>query len=412
MLQGVLRGYNIRKYHRNVQRFFLFSIPYYSGMGLFFLLYNLYLLRLGYQEDFIGRLAGMMPLACGIVAIPIGILSDRFDRRPFLIAASLVLGLSQLGLCLTIDPSLLLLFAFLGGIAPSLVFVNHIPFLAENSLRQNRRQAVSVTVALQFVTRMAVSLVGGALPGLMSSLSGIPDERPEPFRYALFLGACCTLFGAIPLLGIRPRNPRQKGRAAATTEESRTARRVLAVFSLTSAFRGLAWGISFPFLNVFFQEELHASAAAIGAIFFLANGVGLPSAIMAPAASRRFGAVAAVVPLRVLGAMALGILGGMEGLLFAVFVLVVLSVAEGISTPIEMVFSTEVVSGAYWGRIQSIRVTGFQLFAAVGSIWGGEMIVRYGYGVTFGVGALATLLSGLLLLAGLGWHPERKVRAA
>ena len=73
-----------RTYSPNVRRFYLFAIPIFSGLALFGLLYNLYLIRLGYREDFIGQLAGLFPLASGILAIPTGFLSDRIDRKPFL----------------------------------------------------------------------------------------------------------------------------------------------------------------------------------------------------------------------------------------------------------------------------------------------------------------------------------------
>ena len=49
----VLRGFRPREFSRNVRLFFLYGISINAGMALFSLLYNLYLLRLSYQEDFI-----------------------------------------------------------------------------------------------------------------------------------------------------------------------------------------------------------------------------------------------------------------------------------------------------------------------------------------------------------------------
>ena len=78
-----LRGFRIREFNRNVRSFFLYGAFINAGMALFSLLYNLYLLRLSYQADFIGLLASMAPLATGLVALPTGVLSDRFGRKPF-----------------------------------------------------------------------------------------------------------------------------------------------------------------------------------------------------------------------------------------------------------------------------------------------------------------------------------------
>ena len=76
-------AFHLRKFNRNVHLFFGYGIAINAGMALFTLLYNLYLLRLSYQEDFIGQVAGMAPLATGLFALPIGMLSDRFGRKPF-----------------------------------------------------------------------------------------------------------------------------------------------------------------------------------------------------------------------------------------------------------------------------------------------------------------------------------------
>ena len=405
MLRNIFEGLHVRKYDRNVQRFLLFGIFYFSGLALFLLLYNLYLLRLGYREDFIGRLASLTPLACGIVAVPIGIWSDRIGRKPFLIAAALLLGLSQLGLCLTLRPALLFCFAFLSGISLSFVYVIHVPFLAENSTPEMRGQAISVGFATQVLTRMLLSLVGGALPGLVGGMMAVSIDRPEPFRYVLLLGACITLLSVFPLLSIRP----QADRASEPVSEPEGVApwKLLATFLCVSAFRGLSFGMSVTFFNVFFEEELLASTATIGAIFTLSQAVGVPSAVAAPALSRRFGATVTIVLLRLLGAVCLGLLGGSQSLLLGVLVLLVFWAAESAATPMEMAFATELLPRPYWGRLQSLRVMGYQLTSAAGSFWAGEMIVRVGYGPTYGVGALAVLASGVVIMVRFGWRSRQ-----
>ena len=76
-----LSRFRLREFNRNVRLFFAFGTSINAGMALFSLLYNLYLLRLSYQEDFIGQVASMAPLATGLLALPTGILSDRLGRK-------------------------------------------------------------------------------------------------------------------------------------------------------------------------------------------------------------------------------------------------------------------------------------------------------------------------------------------
>lgn len=412
MLEEIFKGLRIRNYHRNVKCFFLFAICYYSGLSLFSLLYNLYLLRLGYREDFIGRLAGMTPLASGLVAIPTGILSDRIGRKPFLIASAFLLGVSQLGLCLALRPVLMFSFAFLGGISLSFLYVVHVPFLAENSKLDMRGQTIALGFATQAVPRMLVSLVGGMLPGFLGYQLGISANQPETFRYVLLIGASVSFLSVFTLFGIRPKNILEYDLTVETRgdRKSETIWKLLIGFMFVSLFRGLSFGMTVPFFNVFFEEELAASTATIGTIFFLSQGLGVPSAIVAPSLANQFGARVTIVLFRLIGALCLGTLGGGQSLLLGMLVFFVLAAVDSAATPMEMTFATEKLPRLYWGRLQSFRVTGFQLFSAVGSICAGEMIVRVGYGPTWWVGALAILISGVVILIRFGWkerEPEK-----
>lgn len=416
MFSQVLQSYSLRRFNRNIQLFLLFGIPFFAGLGIFSLLYNLYLLRLGFQEDFIGRLSGMMPLASGLLAFPVGLWSDRVGRRPFLVAGALLLGFSQVGLCFVRDPFLLLSISFVGGLSPAFIFVNHVPFLAENCRSQNRGHAISMAFGIQLLTRMVVSLLGGSLPVFFAWMAHVGDDQPEPFRYALLIGAACSMVAVLPILRMKPGDsgdgpPESEEGEPSLPEKGEDSPALgtgmpvgmLAVFTATSSFRGLAFGLSMPFFNVFFDDVLGASAATIGAIFFASQFVGFPSSMSAPALSQRLGPVRCIVPLRMVGAVCLVLFGGVSALAWGVAAFLLISVVDNLTTPMEMTFVTNVVTRPYWGRAQSLRVTGFQILAGGGSIWAGEMILRYGYGPAFSLSGGATLLSGLVLLAAFGW---------
>ena len=51
---SALSGFRLREFNHNVKSFFLYGVLINAGMALFSLLFNLYLLRLSFQEDFIG----------------------------------------------------------------------------------------------------------------------------------------------------------------------------------------------------------------------------------------------------------------------------------------------------------------------------------------------------------------------
>jgi predicted MFS family arabinose efflux permease len=165
-------------------------------------------------------------------------------------------------------------------------------------------------------------------------------------------------------------------------------------------------GLSFPFFNVFFQEELHASTSAIGIIFFLSLALGLPCTLSAPGMLRRFGATFTLVPLRAIGAIALSILGFWLNLPFAVLLFLISTALESLTTPAEMAFATNTLPRSYWGRMQSLRVTGFQCLSALGSVAAGILIVTYGYSVAFFLAGLARMTSAFIFLVIFGYKKK------
>ncbi len=396
-MTDLFRGYNLRDYNENVRRFFLFGIPLVAGMTVQSLLYNLYLTRLGFQEDFIGLIVGVAPIACGLFAFPIGYLSDRIGRRPFLIATATVLATTQVGLVTLSNPTILLVLSFLAGTSTAFLWVNHVPFLSENARPERRAQAIAIWMGIQAMTRMGVSLVGGSLPGVMAGLTGTSPHLPEPYRYALYVGAGLFLFSIWPLLGVEPGV--QKPRAFdPEAEDVPFPTGVFVAFSAIATCRGASMGFSFPFFNVFLQEELGTSTALIGIVFFVAQIVTVPATVAAPAMARRWGAVKTIVPLRVIGAITMVCLGLSSDLWWALVFVVIGAAAEAITSPTEMTFATRVIPRKFWGRIQSVRVAGFQIPSGIASLIAGFVIVKYGYWLTFMIAAALRFTSAMTFL--------------
>lgn len=396
-MTSLFRGYNLKDYNKNVRRFFTFGIPIIASMMIQSLLYNLYLIRLGFQEDFIGQLVGLAPIASGLLAFPTGYLSDRIGRRPFLLATALVMATTQIGLVTFTNSVVLLVLSFLAGTSGAFLWVNHVPFLSENARPERRAQAIALWMSLQAITRMIVSLGAGSLPDLMATLTGTHTDLPDPFRYALYLSAGLCVAATIPLLGIE--SGVKKHEAPDThPEDAPFPARVFTAFSLISVCRGASMGFSFPFFNVFLQESLDVTTALIGVVFFVAQIVTVPATVAAPEMSRRWGAVRTIVPLRVIGSVSIICMGLSGNIWEALIFILIGTTAESITTPTEMTFATQVIPRKYWGRIQSVRVAGFQVPSGIASFVAGFLIVKYGYWLTFGLAGVLRFASAVIFV--------------
>jgi MFS family permease len=406
-LSELFRGFNLSEYNGNVRRFFLFGIPLFAGMMIQSLLYNLYLTRLGFQEDFIGQMAGLAPLASGLFAVPTGIISDRIGRKPFLLASAAVMAVAQVALCTVTDRTLLLGLSFVAGTSGAFIWVNHVPFLSENAAPQRRAQAIAIWMSIQLITRMVMSLVAGSLPDLMSGLTGASTDPADPYRYALYVGSALCLVAMLPMLGVHAKSSRDPVKELDTPVAFPL--RAFIAFGATSACRGASMGLSFPFFNVFFQQALGLSTPVIGLVFFCSLVVSVPSTVLAPALARRLGAIHTVVPMRIIGSLALVGLGFCDSLALGFVCFLTSAIIEAITTPTEMTYATQIVPSRFWARMQSLRVTGFQIPAGIASLGAGFLIIEYGYWASFALAGILRLASAVILQVAFGGKRDRRL---
>jgi MFS family permease len=309
------------------------------------------------------------------------------------------------------SPTALLAFSFIGGIATSFIWVNHVPFLSDNAHSSRRAEALVIWSALQVAIRMLLSLAGGFMPGVMAYFIGASTEMPEPFRYSLLLGALCSIVSIFPLLRI-PGHQSGHQRATSTANDHAAPDaaepipwRVFTGIATLSGTRGFSMGLTYPFINVFFEEELHVGPAMIGTIFFFSQLVGLPATFSAPALVRRFGATLTILPTRIIGGCALALMGTFINLPVAISMFLLSRMAEVIDNPSDQHFSTQILPRRYWARIQGFRVCGFQILNFAGSLLGGMLILDYGYWAAFGLACVSRVASGFIMAAFFGFRP-------
>src|SRR4051812_46365121 len=73
--------YQIKGYSRNIKLFLMFNLVWNFGLGMFGLIYNLYVKALGYNQYTIGHIVGMTALASAVILVPAGILNDKFGPK-------------------------------------------------------------------------------------------------------------------------------------------------------------------------------------------------------------------------------------------------------------------------------------------------------------------------------------------
>jgi len=159
------------RFQRNARLYLISNALGGVTTGIVLLLYNLYLVSLGYRADFIGVLLLVGTLGAGLAIFPAGACIDHFSGKAILIWSSLLIGVAGIGLFLFRQPIPLLVSSFVAGIGGAFLLVINAPFLTVNSTPAERPHLFSLNIALSLITTVLGKLIGGVLPIWFGAIS-------------------------------------------------------------------------------------------------------------------------------------------------------------------------------------------------------------------------------------------------
>jgi len=368
------------------------------GMAIQQVLYNLYLVELGFTEDFIGQVAAAVALGVALGGIPSGLLYDRLSGRFTFPVATLGIVLSMVMRSLIVQPEWLIFWAVMNGIANSVYFVSIFPFITGHSSTHERAHLYGANIAVWTGFMMLGSFLAGFLPGIWSTLWNGTDVIQQ-HRMSLLTAAAVGVLATFPFLRIRPSDmlPTSRRRKILPSSESKSS---IIYGAIVLFLVGMVIGLTTPFYNVYFKRIFAAQDTIIGALFSLSQVMGLLSAFFLPYIVRRWGLV--LGPSLVLIINAPFILAVGLPLPFTLISLLFLfsSGMERLGEAPLMNLVMEAVPPDDRGAMSGIRLISSYGAQALAGALGGWLIIRIGYSGLFtsaaGIQALAA--GGIWLL--------------
>lgn len=402
---------NVRLFGRNARLFLASQCLAGVASGIFSLLFNLYLVRMGFHEDFIGRLAGATTLATGLVAFPAGLLADRIGRRNSLIIAGVIIPLLYLAEATVVQPEAIMVFGIAAGASVALISVCFNPFMAENSTPQERTYLFSASFTIGMMTGMLGSLIGGVLPRLFSALFSLPLDDPTVYRYALWLACILFLIAGIPFFLLTEHKQRdlkvEIPRADLSMAPKDTYRRIL-VFGAGSAFVGIAGGLIVPFFNVYFTREFAMAPAMVGLIFAMGQALIGLSGLVSPLLARRSGQVKTIAAGHFAVVPFLFILAGTSSPWVAAGAYWGRNIGVNMVNPVYGAFSMEMVPARLRATLSGINTMAWNTTWAISSAIGGVIILTLGYPAVFLLSALFYIITGMVYLVSFWTYRNMK----
>jgi MFS family permease len=213
-----LRNYWRHFWHfqRNARLFLVSNWLNGVAVGIFTVLYNLYLLALGYNTAFIGWILLVATAAGGIAIFPAGIFVDWVGGKQALLWGSFGAGIAGAAQLIVRQPAALLASSAVVGAVAAIFLVVTNPFLANNSREDERAYLFSLNTALTLAAGVVGAVLGGFLPGWLRlpivlhsavirwlSVALAPGTTARSYQLALLIGGILAVPSLVPIILMR-----------------------------------------------------------------------------------------------------------------------------------------------------------------------------------------------------------------
>ena len=194
----------ISAFHPNARLYLLSVVATGAALGVYRLLFNFYVLSLGYNEALLGTLITTSSLTALIAALPMGYLVDIIGQKRAMIYGGALVIVAIAFMVIFPTSGVFIAMSVVLGLGQSLNGVAMGPFLMENSGEKERTYLFSFASGLQMASGFIGNWIGGYLPTWMSGLQGGTPTSPLAYGWSLAVIAAAASAGIVPLLFLRP----------------------------------------------------------------------------------------------------------------------------------------------------------------------------------------------------------------
>ncbi len=409
---GVLTIYaeRLAAFHPNARLYLLHAIISGASMGVFRLLFNFYVLSLGYDQRLLGSLITTSSLTSLMVALPMGRAADRLGRK-----ASLLLGgglVVVAVIVMILFPSQLTFISMnvLMGLAQGLSGVTMAPFLMENSTEKERTYLFSFSSGLGTGSAFLGNWIGGYLPTWMGGLQNVSATSTPAYGASLLVIAVGAALSLLPLLLMRIPHLEEAQRSKfASLAYFKQKPGLITKLVLPMLLTSIGAGMFMPFMNIFFRQVHGQPDTVIGSLFAwgsLAMGVGL---ILAPPIADRIGKIQLVVITQGISIPFLFLLGFAPWFGVSAFAYYIRLALMNMSGPVYQTFVMEQVDASERATIASMVSMANSFGWAFSPSISGQIQVQYGFGPAI-VATIVLYIASVYCYWAFFWRPLNKQR--
>lgn len=359
--------------------------------GIYGVVFNLYVLHMGFDTGFLGLLLSVTLLASALASIPAGMLCDRFSHKKILVIFGLLSIVTMLPLFVSSSPSVLLVSAAVSGIFGQISLVCATPFLTENCEKGGMTHVFSASSALSWAASVIGFAAGGILPYLWPYLQVSGDK----YRLTMLFSLLLLAVGWTLLLFLKG-NKHTSHRTCSTPLNLKPSK-VVMKFMLISIIIGAGSGMIVPYFNVYFTKIIHASVFGTGLVFAVASIFMVAGFIAIPWLSEKIGRARSAVLTQIASLPFLVLLAITSSFLVASSAYVMRMLLMNMAAPATTSLQMEVIRPEERGYAVGLMSMGQSFAIAASTYASGLLMAGDNYTLPFMITCLSYILGAGLM---------------
>ncbi len=397
-------GAHVSAFKPNARWYLLNVVITGAVMGVFRLLFNFFVLSLGFDEAMLGNLITTSSFVALLAALPMGYLSDMIGRKASLVLSGALLSVSILAMAIWPSEPMFYAMNVVSGIAQSLAGVTMSPFLMENSDEHERTYLFSFGQGLQMTMASVGNWIGGYLPTWMGQARNVTATSSLAYGDSVLIIGIGAALAVLPLVFLKsPRMEHSQRAIFAPFQYAAKNPLLLTKLILPMLLTSLGAGLIMPFMNVFFRVVHHQPDPVIGALFAwgsLAMGIGL---LIAPPLADRTGKIQLVVITQGLSIPFLILLGFSPIFWVGAATYYIRLALMNMSSPVYQTFVMENVEPSSRATVASLTSMSWNFGWAFSPTVSGWLQVRYGFGPPF-IGTIILYTISVIMYWAFFWR--------
>ncbi|MEM0288255.1 MAG: MFS transporter [Nitrososphaerota archaeon] len=238
---------------------------------------------------FAGLIFTVEGLTSVALSLPLGVLSDRYGRKIFVLAGNMLIGFSIVLFALFKNELVIVLAGALGGVSEAAFTSSTGALLAQYSSTENRTAIFSLAALAGNLAWGA----GGFLLYLVQPLENL-GLNPLQSHFMLYIAlAACTFLSTVLLVKLNE-SKRESHTVKYGILSSRT-RRLLLKYIGANIFVAFGAGLVVPLMSQWFAYKYGVPDSVSGPVLGISNVLIAAASLTAPAAAKRLGIVRSIV---------------------------------------------------------------------------------------------------------------------